>query len=224
MTSDGQVPNCYHDLIKIDKNIRIVYHSEIWPKQLLHTLPTFNSRSIECNIHRIKGLTDNFIYFNDDMYVVKELDYNSMFCNDKMVVQPLEWFPSLLLWGERNTWRVTWNKMYKLYGMTAPKHVCLALNKHTMRVAENSIYDKWNETISSRFRMCTNIPPIGYTVNFALQHQLGYTPSRPLKLQLHNDSKTSFNPRNRNTDVICINKSNSVSMSIQNLMDYYYFL
>ncbi len=224
VTSDGMVPNCYHDLIKIDKNIRIVYHSDMWPKKLLHTLPTFNSRAIECNIHRIKGLTANFIYFNDDMYVVKELNYHSMFCNDKMIIQPLEFFPSLLLWGRRNIWNVSWNKMYKLYGMKPPKHVFFALNKNTMRVAENSIYDKWEETMCSRFRKVTDIPPVGYTLNFALQHELGYTPSQALKLGLHNNSKTAFNSRNRNVDVICINKSSSVSTSVQNLMDSYLFL
>jgi hypothetical protein len=32
-------------------------------------LPTFNSHTIELNLHRIKGLSEHFVYFNDDMYL-----------------------------------------------------------------------------------------------------------------------------------------------------------
>ena len=32
-------------------------------------LPTFSSISIELNLHKIKGLNEHFIYFNDDMFI-----------------------------------------------------------------------------------------------------------------------------------------------------------
>ena len=44
-------------------------------------LPTFSSHTIELNLHRIKDLSENFIYFNDDFYLncpVKETDF---FCD-----------------------------------------------------------------------------------------------------------------------------------------------
>lgn len=34
-------------------------------------LPVFNSNAIEANLHRIPGLADRFVYFNDDMLVLK---------------------------------------------------------------------------------------------------------------------------------------------------------
>ena len=34
------------------------------PKEIL---PTFNSCAIELHLHRIKGLSEQFVYFNDDM-------------------------------------------------------------------------------------------------------------------------------------------------------------
>ena len=37
-------------------------------------LPTYNSRAIEFNVHRIKGLEEKFVLFNDDMFILK-LDY-----------------------------------------------------------------------------------------------------------------------------------------------------
>ena len=34
-------------------------------------LPTFNSNAIEASMHKIKGLSEHFVYFNDDMYLLK---------------------------------------------------------------------------------------------------------------------------------------------------------
>lgn len=44
----------------------LVSHSDYIPAELL---PTFNSRTIELFIHRIKGLSEHFVYFNDDMFL-----------------------------------------------------------------------------------------------------------------------------------------------------------
>jgi hypothetical protein len=46
--------------------IKIVKHSEIIPKEYL---PTFNSVAIETSLHHIPGLEENFLYFNDDMFL-----------------------------------------------------------------------------------------------------------------------------------------------------------
>ena len=35
-------------------------------------LPSYNSSAIELNIHRIRGLSEHFIYFNDDMFKIKD--------------------------------------------------------------------------------------------------------------------------------------------------------
>lgn len=42
-------------------------------------LPTFNSLSIEHNLHRIKGLSEHFVYFNDDMIINSKLDPEDFF-------------------------------------------------------------------------------------------------------------------------------------------------
>ena len=34
-------------------------------------LPTFNSNTIELNIHRIEGLADRFVLFNDDTFLTR---------------------------------------------------------------------------------------------------------------------------------------------------------
>ncbi len=42
----------------------LVKHEDYMPKEYL---PTFNSCAIELNIHRIKELSEHFVYFNDDI-------------------------------------------------------------------------------------------------------------------------------------------------------------
>ena len=44
--------------------LHIVNHQDYIPREYL---PTFSSHPIELNIHRIPGLSEHFVYFNDDM-------------------------------------------------------------------------------------------------------------------------------------------------------------
>lgn len=46
--------------------LNVVKHSDFIPPQYL---PTFNSHTIELNLHRIKGLSEKFVYFNDDVFI-----------------------------------------------------------------------------------------------------------------------------------------------------------
>ena len=48
--------------------LEIVKHTDFIPSEYL---PSFNSRSIEMNIHRISGLSEHFVYFNDDMFLLQ---------------------------------------------------------------------------------------------------------------------------------------------------------
>lgn len=48
--------------------INLVDHKDIIPEKFL---PTFNSGVIERYIHNIPGLSDHFVYFNDDFYIIK---------------------------------------------------------------------------------------------------------------------------------------------------------
>lgn len=44
----------------------VVNHRDYIPAEYL---PTFNSHTIELNLHRIPGLAEQFVYFNDDVYL-----------------------------------------------------------------------------------------------------------------------------------------------------------
>ena len=56
--------------------LNFVTHEDFIPKECL---PTFSVRPIELNIHRIPGLADKFIYFNDDFFVLKPMKPSNFF-------------------------------------------------------------------------------------------------------------------------------------------------
>lgn len=58
--------------------LNIVKHSDFIPEKYL---PTFSSHAIELNFHRIKGLAEHFVYFNDDMYLCKKSKPTDFFRN-----------------------------------------------------------------------------------------------------------------------------------------------
>ena len=49
------------------EKIQIVKHEDFMAPAYL---PTFNINSIELNLHRIKGLSEHFVFFNDDMFLI----------------------------------------------------------------------------------------------------------------------------------------------------------
>ena len=69
----------YPKWLRLDNpKIVLVKHSDYIPEQYL---PTFNSRCIELNFGRIKGLSEHFIYFNDDMFLNSPITPDRYFKN-----------------------------------------------------------------------------------------------------------------------------------------------
>ncbi|MFI3294128.1 MAG: Stealth CR1 domain-containing protein [Rikenellaceae bacterium] len=73
IVTDGQCPKW---LDTQNPKISIVDHKEILPPD---AMPTFNSCAIELAIHRIKGLSECYLYANDDMMFGRELSPNFFF-------------------------------------------------------------------------------------------------------------------------------------------------
>lgn len=61
--------------------INIVLHEQIFEDS--SHIPVFNSRAIEVNLHRIPDLTEQFVYFNDDMFLLQPTDPIRFFKNGK---------------------------------------------------------------------------------------------------------------------------------------------
>lgn len=73
--TDGHIPlwlNVEHE------KINVVNHRDYMKGS---NLPVFSSHPIEVNMHRIKGLSEHFIYFNDDFFPVSPLLESDFFQN-----------------------------------------------------------------------------------------------------------------------------------------------
>ena len=62
--------------------IHIVNHKDFIPEEYR---PTFNSHTIEWNFHRILDLAEQFVYFNDDMFLTNRVCQEDFFKNGKPV-------------------------------------------------------------------------------------------------------------------------------------------
>ena len=72
-----------------NEKLVVVKHEDFIPKEYL---PTFSSHVIELNLHRIKNLSNQFVYFNDDVYIVNSIKPNDLFQNglpcDSAILSP----------------------------------------------------------------------------------------------------------------------------------------
>ncbi|XP_047097199.1 N-acetylglucosamine-1-phosphotransferase subunits alpha/beta-like isoform X1 [Schistocerca piceifrons] len=68
VVTNGQIP---HWLNLDNPRLTVVPHNKIFPD--MSHLPTFSSPAIETHLHRIPGLSDKFLYFNDDVMLGKEV-------------------------------------------------------------------------------------------------------------------------------------------------------
>ena len=63
----GQIPDWLN--IKAPK-LHFVKHSDYIPEEYL---PTFSTNSIQLNLHRIEGLSEHFVLFDDDMFLIDKV-------------------------------------------------------------------------------------------------------------------------------------------------------
>lgn len=80
----GHVP----EFLDLENNrLRFVRHDEYIPGEYL---PTFNSNTIEMNIHRIPDLSENFILFSDDVFPLRAIEEDYYFKNDMVCDEAVE--------------------------------------------------------------------------------------------------------------------------------------
>ena len=86
IVTDNQKPNLneVRHLVSLNK-VEIIDHKEIF-RDNMDFLPTFNIRSIDALLFKIKNLSNKFIYFNDDMFLIKETSKEEWFKDNKAVL------------------------------------------------------------------------------------------------------------------------------------------
>lgn len=63
-------------LNKSHEKLNIVKHEDYIDRKYL---PTFNSHVIENNLHLIDGLSEHFVYFNDDFFIINKIEESYFF-------------------------------------------------------------------------------------------------------------------------------------------------
>ena len=80
VVTNGQRPSW---LNTNDPRVKLVFHKDIFLGSHKDYLPTFNSNSIELHIKNIPGLSECFLYLNDDFIVNKRIDLDYFIRNKK---------------------------------------------------------------------------------------------------------------------------------------------
>ncbi|NHB68932.1 capsular biosynthesis protein [Perlabentimonas gracilis] len=106
IVTDKVDPQIYDDVKRYYperlSSIRIVDHTEIF-EGFEEFLPTFNSITIGNMIWRIKDLANNFVYFNDDTFLVRSINPSDWFVGDRPVIRGH--------WAGIPLHRMLWNKL-----------------------------------------------------------------------------------------------------------------
>jgi len=112
IVTDNQKPsfNGLEDLIASNK-VKIVDHKEIF-KGYEKYLPTFNIRSIDAMLHRIEDLSETFVYFNDDVFLINNIREEDWFVKNKGVLMG-KWAKNYSI----NPLKVLSGKFKKIFGL-----------------------------------------------------------------------------------------------------------
>ena len=135
------------------KNLKIVLHRDIIPEEFL---PTFNCNPIEMHLHRIPGLDEEYLYFNDDMFPVGDCKPEDFFCNGRPVIGYYRHFIAGNMYKKicRNSDRLA-RKALGLkpsFFFTRPQHICSPMLKSQCEELYSMVEEQVRRTSASRTR------------------------------------------------------------------------
>lgn len=87
IVTDNQIPDFYKKRKEQEYgNVFIIDHQDIFGEDK-NSLPTFNSISIETKLYNIPDLAEHFIYFNDDLFLLRQADIADFFIDGLPVLR-----------------------------------------------------------------------------------------------------------------------------------------
>jgi hypothetical protein len=148
-----------------DDRITLVPHRDIFPDPSV--LPTFNSHAIEACLHRIPGLSEYFLYLNDDFFLGREAtedDFFSIQGQAKVRLSPSQYiyqgkpeFSAIPTdWAAYNSINLV-ERDFDLSFDRRLKHLPYPLRKSTLQELEDRYSQEFTRTRASRFRAITDL-------------------------------------------------------------------
>lgn len=214
LVTDDQSPS-WLDLSS--PRLRLVSHREIFENA--GRLPTFNSHAIESRLHHITGLSDHFLYLNDDVFigrpVAPELFFHgnglSKFFLSHMQVElgDASILDPPVMSAAKNNRRL----IDDTFGRTVTQkymHVAHSLQRSVLYEMEERFAEQFARTAESQFRSHSDL-----SIASALHHDYAYATGRAAPGELsygYTDSSDPLTPlrlqhmlRHRDRDVFCLN-------------------
>ena len=140
------------------EQLKVVLHKDIIPEEFL---PTFNCNPIEMHLHRIPGLDEEYLYFNDDMFPVGDCRPTDFFRGGRPVIG---YYTHLFASGMykkicRNSDRLA----RKALGIkpsclfTRPQHICSPMLKSQCEELYSKVESEIRKTSATRTRTEENL-------------------------------------------------------------------
>lgn len=157
VTARSQIP----DWLDISRErISLIHHDEILPSKYL---PTFNSNVIESFLHRIPGLSENFIYMNDDFLFGAPVPFEMFYKDSRYRVYNT-------FFGENLRWRI-YDGYHDIIGLGLIEHHPILINKFFWEKAFELFPEETEKTRKCRFRDRANLCPIKLYRYYMLEYQ-----------------------------------------------------
>ncbi|WP_405018609.1 stealth family protein [Kitasatospora sp. NBC_00070] len=184
LVTDDQVPPW---LDTAHPGITVVPHRELFADPAV--LPVFNSHAIETQLHRIPGLAEHFLYFNDDLFLGRPVQPQSFFLgsglprilrNDRTVPPGDRTEEDSVYAAAQKNARAA---LLAAFGRTYPQilsHSPHPLSRRLLAESAERFAAGLAETAGSVFRSAADLPPVtlalyaahatGHAVDARLEH------------------------------------------------------
>jgi hypothetical protein len=162
LVTDSQVPAW---LDPDAAGITVIDHRDILPAD---ALPVFNSHAIESRLHHIPGLSDHYLYFNDDVFINRPVRAEHFFHGNGIARIPLSPLklglgaPHPLEPAPNSAGKNTREVISRFHGRNITHkslHTPHPQLLSVMREMENAGIEELKQTSYSRFRSTTDVAP-----------------------------------------------------------------
>lgn len=169
LVTDLQFPSYLRFWKALSSGIVVVSHKQIFSGKEKN-LPTFNSLSIESMLWRIPGLTENFIYFNDDTFLAGKVN-KSEFFGDKVIVRGRRREIGELYKAKPHFKHQV--NAFRILGLSedyffSPAHFAYTLKKSVMKKLFYKYSEDFNSNIKYRFRNDKQFWPIALSYYYMI--------------------------------------------------------
>lgn len=127
--------------------LKIINHRDFIPHKYL---PTYNSNAIELNLHRIPELSEHFVLFNDDMFLIKPVNERDFFVDGKpcdvFIMNAIIPYPKVPIIAHTSVNNVmTINKHFKKRQVTKQIFPKVFSPKYGSGMFRNALLSVWTE-------------------------------------------------------------------------------